>query len=318
MSQAVIANVTIEWTDAAWDPLVGCTRKSAACRHCYAEAITAEAAKDKLWGYGFAEVGPAGPGWTGAIALREDRLALPLAWDAPRRILVNALSDLFHESAPAETIDRIFAIMARAPRHIFQVLTKRPKIMQAYIADAATPGRVARAMREATPEVADHAIDAWPLPNVWLGVTAENQKEAERRIPILLQTPAAVRWVAAEPLLEALDLKLGSWLRATPEKNATGGGPFLDWVVAGGEIGAEAQPCHPDWARALRDQCATGGTPFFWRHWGEYVPSPGGGEGAASTTGDLLDARRAARALDGVFHEGFPEASGFAGAARFP
>jgi len=111
------------------DPLVGCTRKSAACRHCYAEALTAASAQDNngIWLRGS---GTAGPSWTGAIALREDRLALPLAWDAPRRILVNALSDLFHESAPIETIDRVFAIMALAPRHIFQILTKRPKIMQ--------------------------------------------------------------------------------------------------------------------------------------------------------------------------------------------
>jgi protein gp37 len=104
--------------------------------------------------------------------------------------LVNALSDLFHESAPIETIDRVFAIMALAPRHIFQILTKRPKIMQTYIADKATPGRITHEIDEIAPDPNSHAIAAWPLPNVWLGVTAENQKEAERRIPVLLQTPA--------------------------------------------------------------------------------------------------------------------------------
>ena len=309
---AMIADVTIEWTDTTWDPLVGCTRKSAACRHCYAEALTAASAQDKQWGYGFAEVGPAGPSWTGAIALREDRLALPLAWDAPRRILVNALSDLFHESAPIETIDRVFAIMALAPRHIFQILTKRPKIMQTYIADKATPGRITHAIDEIAPNPNAHAIAAWPLPNVWLGVTAENQKEAERRIPVLLQTPAAVRWVAAEPLLEPLELKLGTWLRDAPQRVASSGiGPWLDWVVAGGEIGVDAQPCHPDWARSLRDQCAKGGTAFYWRQWGEYIPTVGVTAGAGPEpiplTWERLGARPATRTLDGFLHETFPE-----------
>lgn len=308
----MIADVTIEWTDTIWDPLVGCTRKSAACRHCYAEALTAASAQDKQWGYGFAEVGPAGPSWTGAIALREDRLALPLAWDTPRRILVNALSDLFHESAPIETIDRVFAIMALAPHHTFQILTKRPKIMQTYIADKAMPGRITHAIDEIAPGANAHAIAAWPLPNVWLGVTAENQKEAERRIPVLLQTPAAVRWVAAEPLLEPLDLKLGTWLRDALQRDASSGiGPWLDWVVAGGEIGVEAQPCHPDWARSLRDQCAKGGTAFFWRQWGENIPTVGVTAGARPEpillTWERLGARPARRTLDGFLHETFPE-----------
>ncbi len=263
-------------------------------------------------GYGFAEVGPAGPSWTGAIALREDRLALPLAWDTPRRILVNALSDLLHESAPIETIDHVFTIMALAPRHIFQILTKRPKIMQTYIVDKATPGRKTHAIDEIAPDANAHAIAAWPLPNVWLGVTAENQKEAERRIPVLLQTPAAVRWVAAEPLLEPLDLKLGTWLRDAPQRVASSGiGPWLDWVVAGGEMGVDAQPCHPDWARSLRDQCAKGGTAFFWRQWGEYIPTVGvtadAGPEPIPLTWERLGARPVTRTLDGFLQETFPE-----------
>jgi protein gp37 len=215
---------------------------------------------------------------------------------------VNSLSDLFHETAPVEMIDRVFAIMALAPRHTFLVLTKRPKTMQPYIVDPATPARIAKAMQEITPGA---AIDAWPLPNVWLGVTAENQKEAERRIPVLLETPAALRWVAAEPLLERLDLKCGAWLRAAPGE----AGPRLDWVVAGGEIGPEAQPCQPDWARALRDQCAKGGTPFYWRQWGEHIPNVGVEAGAQESGGvsfALIGANAPSRTLDGCLHAAFP------------
>lgn len=300
------SRIEIEWTDAVWDPLVGCTRKSAACRHCYAEALTAASSQSGQWGHGFAEIGPKGAAWTGQIALLEDKLALPLGWEEPRRIFVNALSDLFHEFLPVETIDRVFAVMALAPRHIFQVLTKRPKTMQPYIADAATPGRIARAMGEIAPGAdAPREIATWPLPNVWLGVTAENQKEADRRIPLLLQTPAAVRWIAAEPLLEPLDLKIGSWL--TDAKN---GGEGLDWVVGGGEIGAEAQPCHPDWARSLRDQCARSGAAFFWRQWGEHIPASGVEAGATDEpikmTWERVGARPASRHLDGLLHEAYP------------
>jgi len=299
------ADIMSEWADALWDPVVGCTRKSAACRHCYAEALTAASAQDQQWGLGFAESGPAGPSWTGRVALRDDRLTLPLSWDTSRRILVNALSDLFHESAQNELIDRIFAVIALAPHHIFQILTKRPKIMQAYIADAATPERIARVMDEIAPQEVAHNIVAWPLKNVWLGVTAENQKEAERRIPALLETPAALRFVAAEPLLEAVDLKAGVWLR---NEGTSAASPRLDWVVSGGEIGAEAKPCHPDWARSLRDQCAKSGTAFFWRQWGEYLPNagvtaePGSSELAFAPQG----AGPVQRTLDGILHEAFP------------
>ena len=251
----MLLNFEIAWTDATWDPIAGCTRKSAACRHCYAEALTAAASQSGMWGHGFAEMGPAGAAWTGKIELLEHRLMLPLGWEQPRRVFVNSLSDLFHELLSTDAIDRVFAIMALAPRHIFQVLTKRPKTMQPYLSDPAAPSRIERVMDEIRSDPNPAKIATWPLPNVWLGVTAENQKEADRRIPLLLATPAAVRWVAAEPLLEQIDLKVGSWLKNAPDDST----PKLDWVVAGGETSAEAQPCHPDWARSLRDQCARGG-----------------------------------------------------------
>ncbi len=307
---AMTDDVAIAWTDATWNPLAGCTRKSQACRQCYAEAATADSARDGGWGQGFAEIGEAGPAWTGKIALREDRLTFPLGLEKPCRIFVNSLSDVFHETLDPATIDKIFAVMALAPRHVFQVLTKRPKTMQPYLADAGTPARIERCMAEL-----GHAekIETWPLPHVWLGVTAENQKEADRRIPLLLQTPAAVRWIAAEPLLEALDLKPGTWLKAGAGDPNTAK-PKLDWIVAGGEINAGATPCHPDWARSLRDQCARAETPFFWTHWGENIPAAGVEERApeepAKMTFEPIGGRPASRRLDGLLHEAFPAASG--------
>lgn len=272
----------IAWADAFWDPLAGCTRKSAACRHCYAEALTAASSAPGEWGHGFADAS----GWSGKIDLRPDRLPLPLEWPEGRRIFVNSLSDLFHESLEPAVIDRIFAVMALAPQHSFFVLTKRPKTAQPYLADQAAPARIARAMEEFAPGTAhriDARIEAWPLPNLWLGVTAENQKEADRRIPLLLETPAARRFIAAEPLLDKLDLKPGTWLKPA------GAGPRIDWVLAGGETGAAGNACSPEWARALRDQCLEAATPFFWTQWGQHIP-----EGAA------------ARLIDGVRHDAIP------------
>ncbi|HYP56811.1 MAG TPA: phage Gp37/Gp68 family protein [Beijerinckia sp.] len=297
--------IRIEYAEATWDPIAGCTRKSAACRHCYAEALTAEASQPGMWGEGFADKGAGGASWTGKVEIQEDRLKLPLEWEKPSRIFVNSISDLFHESLASEVIDRVFAVMALAPQHIFQVLTKRPKVMQAYMADKAARARIESAMEALAGSPVK--IAGWPLPNVWLGVTAENQKEADRRIPLLLQTPAALRWAAAEPLLEKVDFKVGTWLKAD------GAGPRLDWIVAGGETGAEGQKCHPDWARALRDQCAQGATPFFWTQWGEHIPSSGvaaPSDATAPVTFTRIGSGPASRELDGILHDAYPPKAG--------
>lgn len=270
-------DIDIAWAEENWDPLVGCTRKSAACKHCYAEALTIENGAPGGWGHGFTDEN----GWSGKVDLRGDRLTLPLGWPESRRVFVNALSDLFHEALDPAVIDKVFAVMALAPQHIYVVLTKRPKTAQPYVADPATPGRIAKAMDELAPGT-PHDI-AWPLPNVWLGVTAENQKEADRRIPLLLETPAALRFIAAEPLLEKLDLKPGTWLKEP------GAGPRIDWVVAGGETGKKGTLCDPAWVRDLRDQCVAAATPFYWTQWGKHVP-----EGSE------------VRQLDGALHEALP------------
>jgi len=277
-------DVKIEWTQQTWNPVYGCTRKSLACKHCYAETTTSEHAGD--WGQGYAADGA----WTGKVEVQADRLPQPFTWAEPKRVFVNSYSDLFHETLAKDQIDRVFAVMALAPEHTFQILTKRPKQMQEYISDPATPGRIEAAMAAFAMIKPPCKIDAWPLKNVWLGVTAENQKEADRRIPLLLQTPAALRFVAAEPLLDKVDLKVGEWLPANGGDAASGeGANKLDWIVGGGEFGAGATACQPDWARAIRDQCAEAGTPFFWNHFGA--------KGEAGEAG---------RQIDGVKHEAFP------------
>jgi protein gp37 len=277
------------WSDALWDPVRGCSRKSAACINCYAETATAQSALSGGWGEGYATLKGEDAAWTGKVALLEERLALPFGLEVPSRVFVNSMSDLFHEEMADAAIDRVFAVMALAPQHQFQVLTKRQKKMQTYMADAAASGRVGQAMAALGRE---GRLPGWPLPNVWLGVTAENQKEAERRIPVLLQTPAAVRFIAAEPLLGALDLK--------PEWLEPGGaaGPGLDWVLAGGETGPKARPIEIDWVRSLRDQCARAGTPFYWNDWGAHMPA----DQSPQNHSPALERRY----LDGALHEALP------------
>lgn len=428
----------ISWTDATWNPIVGCSVVSPGCTNCYAQSqaarvIRCSAGSGRATHYeGTVKPSKAGPVWTGKVALAPDSiLTQPLRWRRQRRIFVNSMGDLFHESVPDEWIDRVFAVMALAPQHTFQCLTKRSGRMRDYcsspsvtqriaqamdalqvdiehdpnerwaeipgweVYEASTNGRMRRggellapvlnslygrpsitlwkdnepttryvhscvltAFRGPAPEgtearhrngdrqdnrlanlqwangstnqrdkvrhgsnggpakltreqaaeiralrksgktqqsIADQfsvsrslvsMIEsrlvwpdalAWPLPNVWLGVTAEDQPRADERIPDLLATPAALRFVSVEPMLGAVDLK-----NITPadkyELDALSGfdfdqssvGPRLDWVIAGGESGPGARPMHPDWVRWLRGQCAAAAVPFFFKQWGEY------------------------------------------------
>jgi protein gp37 len=281
--------------------------------------------------FGLARMTKAGPRWTGKVQFVGDHLMDPIRWKRPRRVFVNSMSDLFHEGVSDEQIDRIFAAMALAPRHQFQVLTKRPERMLRYLTGP-WPGdgvgaRIAQATWEMAPKRLPEGasfvespvgpilsngrpefgyrrfIQPWPLPNVWLGVSAEDQATADERIPLLLQTPAAVRWVSAEPLLGPMDLRkymLGGnlslcgncghhskeqeWLN-DPEggsahcprcdSNSCELDPewdeSVDWVVVGGESGAGARPMLSEWARSLRDQCAAAGVAYFFKQWGEWV-----------------------------------------------
>lgn len=247
----------IEWTEATWNPIVGCTAVSPACDFCYA-AREASGRLSALPLYaGLAKGGV----FTGEVRLVPDRLDQPLRWRRPRRVFVNSMSDLFHEGVPDEFIAKVFAVMAMAKAHTFQVLTKRHGRMRSLLNDHRFWLQVGMAGldRDWWPPNHGVSLDAHALPNVWIGVSVEDQKWADIRIPALLGTPAAVRWLSCEPLLGPVDLF--GWRNG------------LDWVVGGGESGPKARPMDPAWARLLRDRCVDAGVPFFFKQWGEWGPA---------------------------------------------
>jgi len=286
----------IEWCDATWNPVVGCSIVSKGCTNCYAMKMAArlEAMGQPIY-RGMTAPSKTGPVWTGAVRLNPAVLAKPLSWRRPRRIFVNSMSDLFHESLPDEAIDRVFAVMALCPQHTFQVLTKRPERMRAYMRarDGMGDAALCRAINAIPAALGNrHGALEMPLPNVWLGVSVEDQAAADARIPILLDTPAALRFISAEPLLGPVDLTYLDTGRQPQEYEAEridalrGGVAWesdgtivarpsvgnIDWVIAGGESGPDARPMHPDWARSLRDQCAAAGVPYFFKQHGEWAP----------------------------------------------
>lgn len=285
----------IEWADATWNPVTGCSVTSPGCTNCYAMRYAGTRGRHLASRQGLTREVNGNHVWTGEVRLNEEWLTQPLRWKHPRRIFVCAHGDLFHESVPDEWIDRVFAVMALCPQHTFQVLTKRSARMWDYCSDPATVdriydlvcdlaidgvGQVVLIAPGVPPEMAPDGrhvpLGVWPLPNVWLGISVEDQARADLRIPDLLDTPASLRWISAEPLLGPVDwIKVvARWqdTRTNAEKAHIGwGAPLIDWVVAGGESGPDARPCHPDWARLLRDQCAASGVPFFWKQWGEWI-----------------------------------------------
>lgn len=248
----------IEWTDATWNAQVGCSRVSRGCLHCYAETLAAGRLRHLD---DYAPTTTRGR-FNGTVTLRPDRLDQPLRWTRPRRIFVNSMSDQFHDNVPAEWIARVFAVMALAQWHTFQVLTKRPLRMAELLADPAFRVMVDDERQRWTLPMAARQrmlwdVDAWPLPNVWLGVSIESDQWVGRA-DVLRATPAAVRWISAEPLVGPL-----------PSLSLKG----IDWVVVGGESGSGAAPMHPEWARDLRRRCLVHRIPFLFKQWGEFVPA---------------------------------------------
>jgi len=298
------------------------------------------------------------------VQLRPDKLGLPLRWRKPRRIFVNSMSDLFHESVPDGYIAQVWEMMAQCPQHTFQILTKRHARMRSWVTrwhdntgDDEVTGRNGlspmprgpEAVREVysspramlfaemldsmgtPPEGAAYPLYDWMegprwfpgvLPNVWLGVSTENQQWADIRIPALLDTPAAVRFVSAEPLLGPIDL-IGQLCETcdanmeAPQCNACyrrwrvrpGRDNRIDWVIVGGESGPGARPMHPDWVRSLRDQCQAGGVPFLFKQWGEYIPEvvPAPLSGLGIQSWRRVGKKAAGRELDGREWNQYPQ-----------
>lgn len=264
-----MGKTSIEWTDEVWNPVTGCTKVSQGCKHCYAERMAHRLAGRN--GY------PAAPHQFD-VTLHEDKLDEPLKWKKPRLVFVNSMSDLFHEKVPDAFIRRVWSVMARRDLHTFQVLTKRPKRMLAWVSRLVFP------MRR----------------NIWLGVSVEDQATADERIPLLMQTPAAVRFLSIEPLLGPIGLSnllymseghcprcgniwLGDAIMMCREcgnlEGITGDRRKIDWVIVGGESGPDYRPMQLDWARSLRDQCIAAGVPFFFKQ----------GSGMRSGMNDVLD-----------------------------
>lgn len=296
-------NTKIEWADATVNYVNGCSVISAGCTNCYAMRLAGTRLRNHPSRAGLTRDTKAGPVWTGEVRANESALLEPLRWKRPRRIFWNAHGDLFHENVPDAWIDRQFAVMALTPQHTHMVLTKRPERMREYVeawyqragenwlADLGLPGRTDDILRIApTAGVASyHALDNVPLSNVWLGTSVEDKRAADERIPHLLATPAAIRFLSCEPLLGPVDLTSidlpGGWHECWPlgqhwlgRENVDDAGrplPHIDWVIAGGESGPGARPMHPDWARSLRDQCAAAGVAFHFKQWGEWGPDQG-------------------------------------------
>jgi len=296
-----------------WNPVTGCSKVSTGCKNCYAERYA-----ERFWGERkFTDV-VCNPG----------KLGDPAFWHKPRSVFVNSMSDLFHESVPDKFIDQVFAHIAVFRRHNFLILTKRPKRMLSYFnrwtnGGWDTPGIIWHDAMEVFRKFATRANGMaydtqrrWPLPNVGLGVSIENQQAADR-IPLLLETPAEVRFVSCEPLLGPVDLGIGL-CRACGGSGETAGnydqddgmascdkcggsgksGEDIDWVICGGESGPHARPMQPSWVRSLRDQCLATETPFFFKQWGAWAPD-GKDQMCRSKNKDL-------RFLDGKVYSQFP------------
>ncbi len=301
-------STTIEWTQRpgttgeTWNPVVGCTKVSQGCKHCYAKALHDKRHKAYLAGRLQGVPQYAKP--FEQVQLMHDRITLPLKWRKPRTVFVNSVSDLFHEDVPFEFIDKVFAVMALTPQHTYQVLTKRPERMAKYFNELVPRGYGhSSTRRDSVAMVGSTLLRAgwmhpfpydqdlpWPLPNVWLGTSAEDQATADERIPHLLKCLAAVRFLSCEPLLGVVDIfdNLSGPSGDCGCTNCEEGFPCsnsdwyraIDWVIAGGESGPGARPMHPDWVRSLLHQCKEAGVPFFFKQWGQWLPSYEAGERA--------------------------------------
>ncbi|GIM88860.1 phage Gp37/Gp68 family protein [Paractinoplanes toevensis] len=317
----------ISWSDATWNPITGCSKTSEGCLNCYI---------DRTPPFRMAHRKFDGPdiGATTGVKLHSERLGIPMRWTKPRMIFVCSLADLFQDEVPTQFIAEVFAVISIAEQHIFQVLTKRHGRMRSVLNSPAFWAMVdaARAVRgyDLIPGQAPHA-----LPNAWIGVSTENQKWADLRIPALLATPAAVRWISAEPLLGPIVLADDhsgherdfqgthyQCLTCSTEENEvewqTQEFPALDWIVCGGESGPKARPMLPEWAQSLRDQCVRADVRYHFKQWGEWAPFVAGvapGKEIRAYPGAMVQKvgkKAAGRLLEGREWDEFPTAAGMA------
>lgn len=267
----------IEWTDATWNPVVGCQVETPGCTHCYAMKLAGGRMRNHPTREGLTIDTKAGPVWNGNVRFNATELWKPLSWTRSRRIFAVAHGDLFYSGVPQAWIDRVFAIAAMAGRHTFQLLTKRHERLRDYLLDPATPDRIARACLELRParfatnydwpivqkgpllDLDDVTLQRWALRNVWIGVSVEDQKRADLRRAAVREVAERgwLTWVSYEPAIGAVD-----WT----------GWEFIRWLVSGGESGAGARPSHPDWHRAARDYCNAGRIPYVFKQWGDWAP----------------------------------------------
>jgi protein gp37 len=293
----------ISWTDETWNPIRGCSRVSPGCGGaagvggCYAEKVAGRFCGPGLPYEGLATIGKQGARWTGEIAFVREHLEDPIRWARPRRIFVNSMSDLFHEKVPRSVVAAIFGVMGIACHHTYQVLTKRADRMRDIVSSltldeciAATVDldagvtraqskRIKEALPAGSPFLARSEAPLWPLPNVILGVTAEDQQRWDERVPLLLETPAALRMVSVEPQLELVRPD-ATWAPDTfiapiDALKAAPGLPVIDWIITGGESGPGARPYDLAWARALREQCDASGTAYFFKQAGSNATDGG-------------------------------------------
>ncbi len=251
-----MSKTKIDWCDEVWNPVTGCSKISEGCKNCYAEKMAARLQKMGLYKYrnGF------------KVECHDDEFEKRFPGKG-KRIFVNSMSDLFHPEVPFDFVDSVFTeISKHNNRHAFIILTKRPERMKEYLTSDRSNHKFAGYM-------------GWPLKNLWLGVSIENQKAADERIPLLLQTPAALRFVSVEPMLEAIKLPLDLCTRKACNDWSSGycdnpdcNERAINWVICGGESGANSRPLHPDWVRSLRNQCTSAQIPFFFKQWGRWQP----------------------------------------------
>lgn len=270
-------NSKIEWTDATWNIITGCSPVSIGCVNCYASRLAGTRLKHHPSRAGLTKEVNGRYVWNGEVCFNLEWLDQPIRWKKPRKVFVCAHADLFHENVPDNWIDEVFGVMWAClynsdgkEGHIFQILTKRADRMLEYLSQDRREQWATYAVNHGGGLDPDGLYDQTkyfngPHPRIWAGVTAENQEMADKRIPLLLATPAAKRFISMEPLLGPIDLNADDGLHSGPDG--------IDWVIIGSESGPHARPTHPNWVRRLRERCVDAGVPFFFKQWGEWLPA---------------------------------------------